>query len=251
MATKIDLLPGYVGMRRWFSRLFLVAVVLIGSLGTILWLVWFQTDLRFHKLETDLDTYTRVASKAKAAEDAATKADADAAPIKTSVDFMVAASQTGAQRAALIRLIKLYIYPEALISSIDVSNGTDCSITGAVAQPNDYYSAVLDLRQGASSNGGLVFQDEPKFNGIPGFGSQTGPIASSVDEQKAMFMSGDQHPLLLPLPIKASAKLKDPVSIPSDSGAIGGAAAGAAGPGMPGAPGAVPPTTAPASKTGG
>lgn len=240
MATKIDLLPSYVGLRRWFRRIRWISAALFAVVAAVLWVVWFKKTQQLDALKEELAVNQRIAKQTQDAEAKEKKATDEASPIQGAVDFMVQASQTGGQRAAVVRLIKGYIYPDALVSLIDISDGQTCKITASVARPDDYYKFLLDLRRGWTNNNGMVFADEPKASGIPGFPS---PIENSVEVQQAMATSGEPRPISLPLSISATAKLKDPLTVPVESGGAAPAA-----PGAPGAPGPGPQPPPPPAK---
>jgi hypothetical protein len=234
MAIKIDLLPGYVGLRRVRKALSWGAAVLVASTGTVLFLVYYKGQQQLTVLQTNLENIEANAKAAEAAAAAAKAADAEAAPVATLVDFLAAAGRTGPERAALLDLTSHYIYTGAVISSLDLSDGQNVKITATVKTPEDYKALLLNLRQGSKSNGGVLFAEDAKTNmvtasGVPGFPA-TAPVIPTPGEQPVV--------INFPLSVNITGVLLNPVKLPVEPGAAapaGGDAAGGAPPG--GAPG--------------
>ena len=82
---------------------------------------------------------------------------------------MLAASKTGAQRAALINQIRQYIYEDTVVTSIDVSDGQTAKIAGSVRNPTQYARFLLNLRRASDANGGPLFAGLPRGGGVKGF----------------------------------------------------------------------------------
>jgi hypothetical protein len=233
MAIKIDLLPGYVGLRKTRKVVSLVATVLVVGTAAILFLVYYKGEQQLTKLQADLQNVEGNAKAAEAATAAATKATTEAAPVATLVEFLAAASRTGAERAALLDLTSHYIYPNAVVNSIDYGDGKQVTINAWVKTPEDYKALLLGLRDGSKTNGGLLFAADPKTNmvtgsGVPGF-RQTPPQVPVPGEQPL--------PISFPLNIVITGVLQNPVTVPTEPGAAAPESATPAG-GPP-----APPTT--------
>ncbi len=179
---------------------------------------------------------------------------AEAAPKQSFVQFVVSASQTGAQRAALLDLVGRYISPDAVISQIDMSDGQTAKITATLKSPNDYARFLLNLRAGSATRGGQLFADDPRSfavlptNTLPGNGF-TQPFVTPQRTTVPQIVT-------YPITMTVIGKLKDNIIVPSDPGAASSATSSssagglsrAGGPGGPGAPpvsGQTPPAAAP------
>lgn len=236
MAVKIDLLPNYVKWRRWFKYLCWAAVIVLSSTGGGLWLMWYRLDRHLNKLQEDAEMLKKYAASAESAKKAKETAETDNMPMQAAIDFLTQATQTGAQKSAVVRIVKNYIYHDALVKALDISDGTKVILDVSLARPDDYYATLMDLRLGTAANNGFAFSEDATFDhGLGGFPQ---PLVPSVPIQAASITPGEPKSLNLPLNFKATAKLKDPISIPSDSGAPAPAAGGA--PGAPGAPPTAP-----------
>jgi hypothetical protein len=225
MAIKIDLLPAYVGLRRWFKRAVTAAVLLVAAIGAILFLLYYKGQQQLAKLQADLQGVEANAQITEAADAAKTTAESTAAPLQAFSDFMVAAGKTGAERAALLDMVRRYIYGGAVVSAIDISNGQTVKINATMATPDDYARFLLNLRRGSASNGGALFAAEPKSNSVKSVGVPGGPTRPFVVPTAGL----TAQVIPYPLQIAAEGSLKDPIVVPTE--AAGGAAAPA-----PGAP---------------
>lgn len=252
MAIKIDLLPGYVGLRRVRKGLSWGAAALVGATAGVLFLVYYKGQQQLDVLQENLGNVEANAKAAEAAAAAATEADKAAAPVTTLVEFITAASRTGAERASLLDLTSRYIYSGATINEINLSEASTGKITikAQVKSPEDYKAFLLNLRLGSKSNNGLLFAEDAKTNmvvpsGIPGFPNNTAFVPPTPGEQPI--------PITFPLGVEIAGVLLNPVKLPVEPGATA-PAAGATGTGTPmggptPAPTAAPtpaPTTAPA-----
>lgn len=230
MAIKIDLLPGYVGLRRVRKALTWSALVLVSGTAGVLFLVYYKGQQQLTVLETNLDNVEANAKAAEKADAAAKKATSDAAPVATLVDFLTAASRTGAERAALLDLTSHYIYSGAVINSIDYADGK-ATISATVKSPEDYKALLLDLRQGSKTNGGLLFAADPKTSmvtasGIPGFPAKP-PLQIPTPGELPVQIQ-------FPIGVNIVGTLEHPVVLPTEptAGGGGGAPEGA-GPPLP------------------
>lgn len=222
MAIKIDLLPGYVGLRRVRKAISWSAAFLIGGTAGVLFLVYYKGQQQLDVLNTNLESVEANASAAEKAQKAATAATTDAAPVATLVEFLTAASRTGAERAALLDLTSHYIYNGAVINSIDLSDGTKAVINATVKTPEDYKTLLLTLRQGSKTNGGLLFAEDAKTSmvtasGVEGFPKGRAPGVVTPGEQPIK--------IEFPLSINIVGVLLNPVKLPVEPGGAGAAPA--------------------------
>lgn len=223
MAIKIDLLPGYVGLRRWFKRVLLACLAVVALVAGVLYLLYYRDQQRLATLKEDLENIKRVESLTVAADNAKTAAESEAAPIKSVVDFLADAGKTGPERAALIDLTRRYIYERAVIRSIDLSDGATVRLTAAVESPDAYARFLLALRKGSADQQGFLFSTPPTANGVPGF-PEGRPIPPPTN------VSYVPQPLPFPLSVQANGPLKNPVVVPPEPGTAAAAVPG----GVPG-----------------
>ncbi|HEX8235108.1 MAG TPA: hypothetical protein VF600_04065 [Abditibacteriaceae bacterium] len=260
MSVKIDLLPGYVGLRRWFKRLSYGALALVAATAAILFLLYRQGQQTLEVYQQNLANIQPIAEAAERAQAATTASTEAAAPVDAAVTFMVRAGKTGPERAALIDLVRRYIYGGAVVSSIDMSDGQTVKINATVATPQDYAQFLLALRRGSASNpGGQLFAQDPRSNAVTASGIPGGP-----NERFILPVASTEPTIVtLPLSIASNGTLKDRIEVPVEpGGAPAGAAQGGAGfpggpppgaggppPGAggppPGAPGGPPPSASP------
>jgi hypothetical protein len=240
MAIRIDLLPRYVGLRRWFKRLLVACLSLVGAFAAVLFVLYYREQLRLQTLKENRDAYQKVATMADDAQSAAKKATSEAQPFQDTVNFFVNAGRTGPERAALLDTIHRYIYTGAVISSLDISDGQTVKFTAMVKTPDEYANFLNNLRRGTAP-AGILFTDLPAGTGIPGYNSgatttgQNGQTAAQPTPTGGA--TGGTAPqsvpyVVFPLTINASGKLLNPVVVPTEPGA----AAPAPTEGQPGAP---------------
>jgi hypothetical protein len=243
MAIRIDLLPRYVGLRRWFKRILLACVALVGAFAAILFILFYREQLRLQTLKQNRDAYQKVATMADNAQAAAKKATDEAQPLQDTVNFFVDAGRTGPERAALLDTVHRYIYTGAVISVLDISDGQTVKFTTMVKTPDEYANFLNNLRRGTAP-AGILFADLPSGAGIPGYGNAatTGQIGQPAAQATPAPGAEGAAPglsvpyVVFPLTINASGKQREAVVIPTEPGAA--AAAPAAG--QPGAPGTPP-----------
>ena len=244
MAIRIDLLPRYVALRRIFKRIAIVCALVVMVLGTGLSAFYYQDYLKLQTLKANVETYKPIAANALATEKRANDKVAEAQPLQTTVNFFVDAARSGSERAAILDLIRRYIYDGALIASLDISDGTTAKLTASVRTPDDYARFLLNLRRGKAPTG-ILFSNDATASGIGGYpaGSTTSapaPTAPPVPGGPPLVPT--QAPAggnfeVFPNNIPASATLKDPIVVPAPPGeAAAPAAAGA-----PAAAAAAPP----------
>jgi hypothetical protein len=227
MAIKIDLLPGYVKLKRNLFRSIAGCVVAVFLVLGGLTMVYTNETLKLQTVEADRDVMTAVATKATTAGTQATTYASQAAPAEGAVNFMVASSRTGSQRAALLTLINRYILGSAIVSSIDVSDGQKLTIKATVKDPQEYALFVRNLRRGADEQGGVLFKGLPVASGPGGFANGAAPFVPPIAPD------GEPVPILYPINVTAEGTLLNPVQVPADP--VGTAPAAGA-PGAPGAP---------------
>ncbi|HEX8551114.1 MAG TPA: hypothetical protein VF681_06105 [Abditibacteriaceae bacterium] len=220
MSIKIDLLPGYVKLRRVRKGLAWGSAAFIAGTAGVLFALYYQDSQRLATMQENRDNIEPFALAAEKAAAATTKATDATAPMAALVSFLVASGRTGSERAALLDLISRYIYSGAVISAIDVSDGQNAKITATVQTPEDYGNLLLSLRNGSKSNGGLLFAADPKTNmvtasGVPGF-----PAAAPV-----VVTPGEQPQVIpFPLSVNITGVLQNPVKLPVEPGGAAPAA---------------------------
>ena len=254
MAIRIDLLPGYVGLRRWFKRILVACVALVGLFAVVLSLLYYRDQLVLQTLKTNRQNIETFAKQTEAADDARDKAIAEAKPMQDAVNFFVDAGRTGSERASLLYLIRRYIYADAELRLLDLSDGQNVVMEAKVASPDKYANFLMRLRNGTVPTG-VLFKDLPSGAGIKGYpakpdgnAQQAGapdmvPTAAgapgAVAQNNAVGVIRYRN---LPNSISIKAALNEPVVIPAPPGGAATQAAGAAGdPAMAGDPAAPPP----------
>ena len=234
MSIKIDLMPRYVALQRRLRNLALLAGALLAGTAAVLGLIYVKGENDLAVMNQQLADATEVANRTTTARGATATATSTALPLESFVQFVVNAGQTGAQRAALIDLVKRYISPNAVVSQIDMSDGLNAKITATLRTPDDYARFLLDLRRGSATNGGALFAENPTLsvapqNGLPG----TGFSRFALPQRGA-------QPVVVTYPITmiVVGRLKDPVVTPPEPGAAPTATSSLGGPpgGFPGGP---------------
>lgn len=235
MSIKIDLLPGYLNLQRWFRNWIWISLAALLLTAGVLYILWYGGE---ETLKVARQDYENLAAAEQATQTAESKRDAAqsaAQPIETVVDFIVNAGKTGPERAALIDLARRYIYAGAVVSAIDMSDGQNANFNYTVRDEQEYAQSLLALRNGSVDNGGVLFKENPTqitATGVPG-----GPNPAFIAPPP---LPGEPARVIpYPLQIGATGPLKDPVVIPPEPGTAAAApAAGAAGAGAGGAEGA-------------
>jgi hypothetical protein len=241
MPVRINLLPKYVLLKKYF-RLALIAC--LG--GSLLWvitlaLIYANTQVQLKTLEASIENVEPNAQATEASQKAKKAADDAKAPIDANVKFILAASQSGAERSSLLDLFYPYLYHGSVVSQIDLSDGKTAVIQAMVKTPDDYARFITSLRQGTAPTGPLFAKLPVGTNGVPGFPK----LKSDTTTQTGANNSSTQLTMVVfPLTVEVKGDLLNPVTIPVAPGAAPAAnAGGAAGPGMPGdvPPGEPPP----------
>lgn len=266
MAIRIDLLPGYVGLKRWLKRIAAVCALLVVGFAAVLFVLYYKEQLELQTLQTNRDNIKKYADMADTAAKKATDATTQAKPFQDAVGFLVDAGRTGSERAALLDLVRRYVYANAVVGAIDLSDGQTAKMTVLVKNPDEYAKFLLNLRRGTTPTG-VLFADLPSGSGIngwpnvsgggssgggggagagaapmpggapgmPGGGFQTNTNTNDKDKDPNALMQK-----IFNNKIDVTAKLREPVVIPSPPGAAASPAGGAGGPGGPGMPGPGP-----------
>ena len=226
MAIKIDLLPGYVKLKRNLHRSIAACVVTTGVIAGGLMTVLHQRQLELETAKTNLAAAEVVAAKATSVAAEKTASQTAANPITTAVSFMAASSKTGPQRAALLHLVRRYIYQDAIVSSIDISDGQKLTILATVRNPDEYAQFLLNLRRASDANGGTLFKGLAVASGPGGFANGAVPFLRATGDG-----SGNPVPQIYPVSVTAEGVLLNPVQIPPEPA---GTAAAAPAPGAEG-----------------
>lgn len=245
MSIKIDLLPGYINLQRWFKNWLLIAALALLATGTTLYLIYYKSQ---QTLEVTRQNLASVEANAKLTEDtdnAQKAAEAAAAPVESNVQFLVNAGKTGAERAAMMDLARRYIYSGAVVSSLDMSDGQNVAISATVRDPEEYLRFVYKLREGSATYDGPLFAANPRTQSVVPSGIPGGPNLQFVDPTPEQGRPARAYQY--PLTVTATGALRYPVTIPSETGAAAGAAGGAAPGGAP--PGSAPPGSSPSGSS--
>lgn len=211
MAIKIDLLPGYVKLKRNFFRTVAGCFAVAIATGSLLFLVYKQRTLDLETAIANRDAATAVVAQVTAATAEKTASQTAAAPLINVVSFMTGASKTGPQRAALLNLVRQYIYEDAIVSSIDISDGQKVVILATVRTPDEYARFLLNLRRASDANGGTLFKGLPVASGPGGFANGAVPFVRPNGDG-----SGEPVPIVYPVSVRAEGVLLNPVLIPPD-----------------------------------
>ena len=231
MAIKIDLLPGYVRLRRVLKWTALISFVIVTSVGSVLYVLYYQKTLELETVKENVQMWTPVAAQATAVEAEANTKNASLGNKEATVKFFADATQTGPRRAVAVDLIRRYIMPDALVSSIDISDGKNVTIVASVVDSDSYGRLLLNLRKGTVGTPPppaipYVWQQTPMASGIPGYPLPSAPTPN-LD-------STTPTAITFPLAISLAGPLRDDLvfSTPMAPGETDAAPAGA-----PGAPG--------------
>ena len=177
MAIRIDLLPKYVAMRRWFKRILAVCLMLVSTFAAVLFVIYYREQLLLQTLKTNLANVRVLADKADAAQKAADASTSDSLPLQSNVNFLVDAGRSGTERAALLDLIRRYVYNGAVIGTVDISDGRVAKFSGMVRNPDDYARFLLNLRRGTVPVG-ILFSKPADGGGIQGWPNSSGTTAT-------------------------------------------------------------------------
>ncbi|RYX81821.1 hypothetical protein EON83_22440 [bacterium] len=231
MATKIDLLPGYVKWTKRFHYTIAGAIVGLGLWTGGLILVYHSKQLELQTAQQNRDAAKIVADASTTAKAAEDKAISDAGGYNTANAFFIDACKSGSTRATLLNLITNYIDINSVVKSIDISDGRRVVIVATVATPMEYSRFLLRLRNAT----GVVFADQPRLTttGVGGFGNGAQPLVVPQPEPGSPAVVFNY-----PITLQAEGNLLNPLTVPADP--TGGAAAGAPGGAGPGALGVAP-----------
>ena len=246
MAIKINLLPQSYALEKTRNRWIAGMASLLGLTALSIGLLHASDKKQLEKIQADTEAVRVVAAQTTAATAAKDAADAAKGSIKAVVDFMADASKSGSERAAFVDLMRRFIYNRAVVSNLDVSNGTDAKITATVRSPDEYARFLLALRQGTKgvtaeggnateAGKGKVFDSPPVASGVRGY-----PNGRRVEPPPNI--SDFPTPILFPIQVDAQGPLKTdasarngllyvPVEPPGTVVSGGGAAGGAGGAG--------------------
>ncbi len=245
MAIKIDLLPGYVRLRRVLKWTLLIALIIVTSVGSVLTLLWHKKKQEVEVAKTNLDMWKKVAADATVVVKEAADKEASLANLQSTVQFFGDATQTGPRRAAAVDLIRRYVMPDALVSSIDITDGKKVTIVAAVVDSDDYSRLLVNLRQGTAGTLPApplpyVWETTPVASGVPGY-----PLPSVTIPA---ITGSDPIPKTFPLNISIAGPLINELAFSTPTAPGEGAAAAPAG-AAAGSGGAAPSPTG--SPTGG
>lgn len=243
MAIRINLIPGSVNLQRRFQQGIVASVLLVSLVAGGLFLLYHLHQQKLNKYTEDAAAIDTYALRAEAAQNATQTLQGETQPMQTAVNFMSDASKTGAERAALLDLIRSYIYyaPRggAIVQSMDISDGQTVKLNATVRTPDDYSRFLQKLRQGSVDKSGPLFDGLPVASGIGGFppplvgknGTPTNTAPTGAPGQASPGQGSQIAPgeniMVLPNAVTAVGKLKHPIVLPPDP--VGGAPATGAG----------------------
>jgi hypothetical protein len=243
MPVRINLLPKYVLLKKYFQWALIACVG-----GSIIWilalaLIYANTQVEIKTLQASTENVEPNAQAAEAAQAAKKKADDAKAPIDADVKFILAASQTGAERSSLLDQFSNYVYhgPNSVISEIDLSDGKTAVIQGMVKSPDDYARFITTLRQGTAPVGTLFAKLPVGTNGVPGYPKLKSETTTNNDNKSNTQLTM----VVFPLTAEVKGDLLNPITVPTAPGAATPAASAGA-PGMPPDASAPPPPDEPA-----
>ena len=181
MAIKIDLLPGYVRLRRVLKWALLGSFVIVTAVGSVLFVLYNQKKNEVTVAKDNLLMWQPIAKDATDVGAAATAKDASLATLQSTVQFFADATQTGPRRAVVVDLVRRYIMSNALVSSVDISDGKNVTIVASVTDSQNYSDLLLNMRRGTLNQLPLsdipyVWKALPKASGIPGYPLPNVPI---------------------------------------------------------------------------
>jgi hypothetical protein len=239
MAIKIDLLPRYVGLTKWFRRVVTLSLLSLGLLLAGLTLVYHSKQLELQTATQNRDVAKILADQTDAAVAATQNANTARAGYDAANNFMLASSKTGTERSALVNLIRQYIYKNSVVKSIDITDGRTVTIVATVTTPDEYASFLSTLREAT----GVVFaaNPPPRASGPGGYANGAPPL---IVPQRAA--GSDAIVFDYPITLTAQAVLLNPIQLPVDPVGAGGAVGAAGAPGLLGAPGGPPGAGSPA-----
>lgn len=217
MATKIDLLPRYVPMRRRFKRWSYAMGAL--SLATLLFILAVDNrqKAKLGITTTNADTVKARADITDSVESSTATIVGQTAASADAVKFFTDAAKTGGQRAQLIDEVRRYVLGSMKVDSMDLSTA-NATMQAGIPSKNAYVEAIRVLRQAELDNVFVV--NTTKFSGISTF-NQRPP---------AEFVSGIASPgsvLVYPDRVNIATTLVHPSTEPSPpGGAVGTAPAG-------------------------
>lgn len=232
MPVRINLLPKYVLLKKYFQWALIACVG-----GSLLWvlvlgLIYANTQVQLRTLEASIENVEPNAKATEASQAAKKAADSAKSAIEANVKFILAASQTGAERSSLLAQFSHYIYPGSVVSQVDLSDGKTAVIQAMVKSPDDYARFITSLRQGTAPTGTIFSSLPVGTNGVPGY-----PKVKSETTTTGDTTDGAQLTMVVfPLTVEAKGDLLNPVTVPVAPGAAPAANAGGGG-----NPGEIPP----------
>jgi hypothetical protein len=201
MSVKIDLLPGYVGLRRWFKRLSYGALALVAARRPFCFCFIVRVSRPWKFMSRIETTSSLMPSPPRRPSQPPVPPSPRLRPKKPLSLSWCRPAKTGSERAALIDLLRRYIYEGAVVSTIDLSDGTTAKINATVATPQDYAQFLLGLRSGSVSNpGGQLFAQDPRSNAVTASGIPGGP------NERFILPVASTEPTIVSLPLAVASK---------------------------------------------
>lgn len=212
-SLKIDLLPGYVKLRKTLRNSIIACLAATGLVVGGLLMVLQQRNLELETAKTNLEAAQTVVARVDRATQDRTEAEGKTAPISSVIGFMATASKTGSQRAALLDLVRRAIYNpgpgiNTIVSSIDASDGQNVTINATVRNPDEYARFLNNLRRASDVQGGTLFKGLPIATGPQGFANGAVPFVPPGGDVAA--------PIVYPVKVVAKGVLLNPIQLPPD-----------------------------------
>jgi hypothetical protein len=217
-----------------------IAFVIVTALGSVLYVFYEKTRGELEVAKQNVTTWEAAANLATQVETEANAKVASLANLDATVKFFADATQTGPRRAAAVDLIRRYIMPDSLVSSIDISNGRNVTIVASVADSDDYGRLLLNLRAGTTGTLPApplpyVWKTLPMASGVPGYPLPAPAATGTTGSAGGAAATANTEPTakIFPLNISIAGELTDDLAFTSPL-APGETEAAAAG--QPGAP---------------
>ncbi len=218
---KIDLLPRHFAIARFNKKLAAGAVILlIAAVG--FWLFRFHSlNATIDQTQQDLDEQTVIAEKVRGYEREISQKQSELDPIQAKVDFVTDADNSGGQFFDRFHAINKYIMAGARMSEFSVS-GSSVEFTVTVRGTLGVARFLLNLL-------GCPDITNISYSGIPGGGQAIGAAAMRPPGMMAPGMSMLQPTVTVAgagpggpdqeIPLRITATLTEPTTVPSPPGA--------------------------------
>lgn len=259
---KVDLLPAHYTVARRNKKVIILSIPMLVGVGLAWLLVMVSMNSTIAKIQAEYDDTKTQADVVRKLQGETEAKKGELAPIQAKVDFILAADKSGGQFWERFHQINRYIYDRALVTSFSITPPDSVSFNVTLDTTEDAGRFILNLIRcpyitgisisGSPSQGGQIQGlGGTAAAGAPGGGGPEGmpggppgamPGAPGAPPGMPGGAPGGGAPAPSgpgPITFSVTAKLVQPLSIPTPPSAGGGG--GAAGPeGMPGGPPGAP-----------